>query len=95
MGEVGDVAAKLVSQGLQQTAAEEKVMVTIALAVFLIVIGMIAVGIGIYQLGTMLFGLVMLAGGIWFIGMGIYGLEHLSVPSTTGTDSPPAPEKKP
>jgi hypothetical protein len=47
----------------------------IAAACFLILIGMVASAIGIYQLGPILLGLFMLAGGIWFVSMGLYGLD--------------------
>ncbi len=48
----------------------------IVLACFLILFGTVALAIGVYQLGPILFGLFMLAGGLWFISMGIYGLDQ-------------------
>lgn len=63
-------------------------MMDIFLAVILIVMGMLAVCIGIYQLGPILFGLLMLAGGAWFIGMGMYGLEQHGKPAQPPISTP-------
>jgi hypothetical protein len=60
----------------------------IFLAVFLIVIGMIAACVGVYQLGPILFGLFMLAGGAWFVGMGLYGLEQHGKPTPPPISTP-------
>lgn len=48
----------------------------IFVACILILFGIVALAIGVYQLGPILLGLFMLAGGVWFISMGLYGLDQ-------------------